>query len=297
MRTDGSIELVGRTAAVTGAARGIGRATARALHRAGMRVAIGDLDADLALQAAAELGDGAIGLGLDVTRRSSFAAFLDDAEASLGPLEVLVNNAGIMQLRRFLDEDDETARRTIDVNVHGVMLGMKLAIPRMMERDRGHVVNLASVAGAYAAPGGATYSASKHAVVGLSEAVRGELRLEGSAVRVSYVLPYLANTELGRGTAQARGFRLLEPEDVARAIVSAVREGRVDVWLPWWEKPLTRLAALAPRRISDAVAHALGADRVLVDPDEAARRAYEARAARSAPDLAARASRLERTPR
>src|SRR5918998_3338674 len=191
------MELPGGVAAVTGGARGIGRATARALHRAGMRVAIGDLDAGLAREAAAELGDGAVGLELDVTDRASFAAFLDEAEARLGPLDVLVNNAGIMVLGRFADEDDESTRRMVDINVHGVLLGMKLALPRMMARDRGHIVNMASQAGAYGAPGGATDSATKHAVVGATEAVRGELRHEGSRVRLSYVLPYIADTELG----------------------------------------------------------------------------------------------------
>jgi len=101
------MELPNRVAAVTGGARGIGLATARALHRAGMRVAIGDLDGDLARSAAAALGDGAVGLDLDVTRRDSFTAFLDEAETALGPVDVLVNNAGIMILGRFADEEDE----------------------------------------------------------------------------------------------------------------------------------------------------------------------------------------------
>ena len=194
---------------MTGGARGIGEATVRALHRAGMRVAIGDLDGDLARELAAQLGDGAVGLDLDVTRRASFAAFLDDAEAALGDLDVLVNNAGIMPLGRFVDEDDETARRMVDINVHGVLLGMKLALPRMIARDRGHVVNLASVAGRYGAPGGATYAATKHAVVGATEAVRGELRHEGSSVA-----PQLP-------AALPRGHRARPGDDDARPHVQA----------------------------------------------------------------------------
>ncbi len=137
-----------------------------------MKVAIGDLDERGRRPTAEELGASAIALPLDVTDRDSFAAFLDGAEQQLGPLDVLVNNAGIMQVGRFIDEDDLTARRMIDINLHGVILGMKLALERMIPRDRGHIVNISSQAGKFGAPGGATYSATKHAVVGLTEAIR-----------------------------------------------------------------------------------------------------------------------------
>jgi NADP-dependent 3-hydroxy acid dehydrogenase YdfG len=277
--------LTGQAAAVTGAARGIGKATAQAFVRAGMKVAIGDLDADLAEQTAAELGPAAIGLPLDVTQRESFAAFLDAAEERLGPIDVLVNNAGIMPLGRFIDEDDATAVRTIDINLHGVIHGMKLALPRMMARNRGSVVNIASQAGRYGAPGGATYSASKHAVIGLTEAVRGELALEGSAVELCYVMPYLVNTELGAGTKNARGFRNLEPTEVADAIVEALEHGTVDVWVPKSTAMTYRVTSLLPRRAAERVAHALKADRVLMEADPSARAAYELRAARSEPGL------------
>ena len=281
MRTEA--DLAGRVAAVTGGARGLGLATARALHRAGMRVGIGDLDGDLAGAAAAELGDGAVGRHMDVTRRASFAAFLDTVEERLGELDVLVNNAGIMVLGRFVEEDDDTARRMVDINVHGVLLGMKLALPRMVARDRGHIVNMASQAGTFGAPGGATYSATKHAVVGITEAVRRELQLEGSSVRLSYVLPYIADTELGRGTTtDARSFRKLRPEQVAGGVLAALRDGRVDVWLPRHSKLINRLATVAPRPVMEAVARGLRADRVLYSPDTAARRAYDERVRRSA---------------
>ena len=156
-----------------------------------------------------ELGPSAVALPLDVTERESFAAFLDGAEEQLGPLDVLVNNAGIMQVGRFIDEDDLTARRMVDINLHGVILGTKLALERMIPRDRGHIVNISSQAGKFGAPGGATYSATKHAVVGLTEAVRGELRLMGAHVDLSYVMPFVVNTELGSGPG--RGARHEQP--------------------------------------------------------------------------------------
>src|SRR6195256_4943518 len=224
--------LAGETAAITGAARGIGRATAEAFLQKGIKVAIGDVDFAAAQQTASELGPSTVGLPLDGTDRASFAAFLDGAEEQLGPVDVLVNNAGIMQVGRFIDEDDLTARRMVDINVHGVILGTKLALARMIPRDHGHIVNISSQVGKFGAPGGATYSATKHAVVGLSEAVRGELRLMGAHIDASYVMPFVVNTELGSGLAEARGLHRLEPADVADAIVEALQHGTVEVWVP-----------------------------------------------------------------
>ena len=104
-----------------------------------------------------------------------------------------------MPIGPFTGEDDATARRMIDINLHGVIYGMKLVLPGMRERGRGHVVNLASQAGKAGLPGGATYCATKHAVIGLSEAVRAELR--DTEIEVSVVMPAVVNTELGSGLA------------------------------------------------------------------------------------------------
>jgi NADP-dependent 3-hydroxy acid dehydrogenase YdfG len=277
--------LAGETAAVTGAARGIGRATAQALIARGMRVAIGDVDASAAATTAAELGPSAVGLALDVTDRDSFSTFLDEAERELGPIDVLVNNAGIMQLGRFIDEDDATARRMIDINLHGVIFGMKLALARMIPRDRGHIVNISSQAGKFGSPGGATYSATKHAVVGLTEAVRGELRLMGAHIDLSYVMPFVVNTELGAGLGQARGMSNLEPAEVADAIVDALQHGTVEVWVPKSAKRTNVLGTVLPRPLAEGIARAMKADRVLADADAIARRGYDLRAARSEPAL------------
>jgi NAD(P)-dependent dehydrogenase (short-subunit alcohol dehydrogenase family) len=277
--------LAGQTAAITGGARGIGRATAQAFVRQGMRVAIGDVDFQAAQQTAVELGGSAVALQLDVTERESFTAFLDGAEEQLGPLDVLVNNAGIMPLGRFVDEDDLTTQRMIDINLHGVIFGMKLALARMVPRDRGHIVNIASQAGKFGAPGGATYSATKHAVVGLTEAVRGELRLMGANIDLSYVMPYIVNTELGGGLGEARGLHNLEPSEVADAIVQALQHGTVEVWVPKSAKRSYQLGTLLPRPLAEGIGRAMKADRVLADADATVRRDYELRAAASEPAL------------
>jgi short-subunit dehydrogenase len=277
--------LAGQTVAITGGARGIGRATAALLAAQGMRVAIGDLDLQAATQAAAELGRGAIALPLDVTDRASFTAFLDGVAEQLGPIDVLINNAGIMQVGRFVDEDDLTARRMIDINLGGVILGTKLALDRMVPRNRGHIVNISSQAGKYGAPGGATYSATKHAVIGLTEAVRGELRLMKADIDVSYVMPFVVNTELGSGLGHARGMRNLQPTDVAEAILDALQRGLVEVWVPKSARVTQTFGMLLPRRLSEAIARAMKADMVLAGADASARRCYELRAAASEPAL------------
>jgi NADP-dependent 3-hydroxy acid dehydrogenase YdfG len=288
--------LAGQIAAITGAARGIGRATAQAFLGRGMRVAIGDVDIEAARSTAGELGRGAIALPLDVTDRDSFAAFLDETEARLGPLDVLVNNAGIMQIGRFIDEDDLTARRMVDINLHGVILGSKLALERMIPRNRGHIVNISSQAGKFGAPGGATYSATKHAVVGLTEAIRGELRLMGADIDVSYVMPFVVNTELGSGLGEARGMSSLEPAEVADAIVDALAQGTVDVWVPKRAKRTNVLGTLLPRSLAEGMARAMKADRVLAGADIGRRRDYELRASRSEPGLGAPAAPAQLTP-
>ena len=283
--------LSGQVAAITGGARGIGRETARHLIAQGMKVALGDLDLAVTRAAAAELGPYARGFQLDVTDRESFEAFVADAEAELGPLDVLVNNAGIMQLGSFLEESDVVAERQVDINVHGVMFGMKIALPRFVARGRGHLVNIASSAGKGGFAGGATYCGTKHFVVGVSEAVRAELR--DTPVEISCVMPGVVNTELAAGLTEARGMKNVEPEDVAAAIADVLRFPRFDVFVPKAIGPITQVMGLLPRGGRERVTRILGADKVLATADPAARSAYELRAARSEPGLAP-AEELER---
>jgi NADP-dependent 3-hydroxy acid dehydrogenase YdfG len=279
--------LAGETAAITGAARGIGRVTAESLLRQGMRVAIGDLDLDAARQTAEELGPSAVAVALDVTDRASFYEFLNIAEEQLGPIDVLVNNAGIMPIGPFLEEDDATAQRVLDINVHGVILGMKLALPRMLGRGSGHIVNIASQAGKYGFPGGATYCASKAAVINLSRAVRKEVR--GSGVEISVISPVAVNTELALGLSEPRQrqFRKIEPQQVADAIVETLRVPRFDVHVPKQLGISERVAALLPISVQDGLSRVSKADAVLSQADAGARAGYELRASHSEPSLPA----------
>jgi NADP-dependent 3-hydroxy acid dehydrogenase YdfG len=275
--------LQGKVAAITGGARGIGKATAQALVRKGAKVAIGDLDRELAEQTAAELGGETLALELDVTDRDSFEGFLDQVEERLGSLDVLINNAGIMPVGPLAEESDRTARIMVDINVHGVLYGMKLAMPRMQRRNSGHIVNIASQAGKAGLPGLATYCGTKHFVVGASEAVRAELR--ETAIEVSCVMPAVVNTELGSGLQDTRGVKKLEPEEVAYAIVDALEFPKFDVWVPKSSAAINKVISLLPRAGREAMGRMLNADKVAWEADPVARAAYEDRAAHSEPSL------------
>ena len=190
---------------ITGAARGIGEATAELLAAQGATVALGDLDD----------GPRPAGRGADRPRRrrcatstspvaESWRSFLAEV-GEVGPIDVLVNNAGIMPLGSVLKEPDAVTRAIIDVNVHGLINGTKAVAPGMVERGRGHIVNVASAVGRIAVADGATYSASKFAAVGFSEATRAELKPHG--IDVTVVLPTIVQTELAAGVPAARGVK------------------------------------------------------------------------------------------
>jgi NAD(P)-dependent dehydrogenase (short-subunit alcohol dehydrogenase family) len=273
--------LSGKVVAITGGARGIGKATATALVRKGCRVAIGDLDLELAEQTATGLGGGTIALPLDVTDRASFEAFLDETERQLGPVDAVVNNAGIMPVTPFVEESGDSVRRQVDINLHGVITGTQLAIERLRPRGSGYIVNIASQAGKAGIPGIATYSATKHAVVGLSEAVRAELRDTG--VEVLCVMPTIVNTELTSGVGQ-RWIKPVEAEDVANEIVDAMEVPRFDVFVPRANGGLYKFMNLLPRKAREAMGRAMGVDKLMFEVDHGARRAYEERAAASEPN-------------
>ncbi|ABL83061.1 MULTISPECIES: SDR family oxidoreductase [unclassified Nocardioides] len=274
-----SRQISGMSIIVTGGARGIGRATVERFARQGASVAIGDLDAELAEEVAAAYGDRVVAARLDVTDPASWREFLGEV-AHLGPWDVLVNNAGIMPLGSVLKEPDEVTRAIFNVNVHGPINGTKAVAPGMAERGHGHIVNVASAVGRLAVADGASYSASKFAVVGFSEATRAELGPLG--IDVSLVLPTVVQTELSAGIPAAKGVPPVTADDVAAVIESVVRKPRAEVWVPRWVQGPTKVTQALPRRVQDAMARAMGADDVLAKADPAARAAYEQRARRGA---------------
>jgi NAD(P)-dependent dehydrogenase (short-subunit alcohol dehydrogenase family) len=265
--------LTGKVVAVTGGARGIGEATARALARAGARVAVGDLDAELAARSAQEYG----GLAgpLDVTSASSFAAFLDKVEAEFGRVDGLVNNAGIMVIGRHLEVPLEAQLKQLDVNLRGVILGCHEAASRMVRFGGGQIVNIASLAGRIPSPGSAVYSGTKAAVIALSESLDAELSPHG--VRVSAVLPSFTTTGLIDGTTAPRLSSPIGPDQVADAVVGLFGRYRPVAAVP------RRLAfgstqwAAMPLRMKRWIGRRTGLDTMFTDYDRDARAAYEER--------------------
>jgi len=270
------IKVRGKVIVITGGARGIGLATATALHNLGARVAIGDIDEVRVKESGAALGLDVYGK-LDVTDPHSFADFLDEVERRLGPIDVLVNNAGIMPLGRIVDEPDAVTRRILDINVYGVIVGTKLAAQRMVPRGSGHVINIASLAGETYIAGAATYCASKHAVIGFTDAVRIEYRRTG--VKFSVVMPTFVNTELIAGTSGATGIKNAEPADIADAIVDLVARPKPRVRVTRLAGAIIASQKFLPRALAEGINRLLGGEHVFTDDvDVATRRAYEARA-------------------
>lgn len=269
----------GKTIAITGAARGIGLATATALLARGARVVIGDREVHVLDAAVKQLSSrGQVsGHPLDVTDRESFATFLDKARADGdGHIDVLVNNAGVMPVGPFLDQTPQTIRSATEVNFYGVINGCQLVLPEMVKRRSGRIVNIASMAGIVAVPGQALYAGTKFAVVGLTTALADEFAPQG--VTISGVLPTFTNTELISGTHPSAAQKPVEPEDVAAAVVKVLDKPKTLVSVPGFGRRSAMLLSLLPDGGRRWLNKKTSNDTVFLQFDAAARQAYEDRA-------------------
>lgn len=265
------IDLSSATVLITGAARGIGRATAQLFADTGARVALADVDGTAAEAAAHEIGSAATAYALDVRSRESW----DKVVADLGRVDVLVNNAGIMPAASFLDESDDVIEATMDINVLGLAHGMRAVVPGMIDRGSGHVVNVSSLAGKLPIPGLAIYNASKFGAVGLTQATRLEFAPHG--VSVSGVLPSAVRTGLSSGIRLGHGLPTVDPEDVAAAILDTCTTRRAETPVPTYLSALDVGIAVTPERVLNLVRRAVGNDRALGGIDHGARAEYEQR--------------------
>jgi NADP-dependent 3-hydroxy acid dehydrogenase YdfG len=285
-----SIDLAESVVVITGGGRGIGRATGAAFAAHGASVCLADLDLPAAHEAAAEVGGAAF--SVDVTSRASFERCINEVIDQFGHIDVLVNNAGVMPLGGFLDEPDTLSATTLDVNVWGLIHGMRLVLPAMIERGSGHVVNVASMAGKMAVPGMAVYNASKFGALGLSLAVREEVAAGG--VSVTAVLPAAVRTGLASGVQLGRGLPTVDAEDVARAIVRTARTRRAEVPVPGYLRLFDVVDALVPGPLIRLGRRLLDDARALTSVDRDARREYEQRVADQATIRAIRKAEADR---
>lgn len=274
--------VAGAVALVTGGARGIGLAVARRLSESGARVVVADLDVAAAEAAARDLGGGAIGLGLDVGDRSAYEGIVDTIESSVGPIDIVVNNAGIMPVGPLSDETVPVAEAALRVNFWSHYYSYRILAPRMVARGRGHFINITSAAGAIHSPGLSTYVASKHAATGFGRSAREELL--GTGVTLSVVMPSAVKTQLVDGIPFKWWERIgiISPTMVARRAVGTLRRRPAVVGVPWGTVAVLRLYHVVPESLWLFGRRAFGADRTLEPIDRTARAAYDGRIERQA---------------
>ncbi len=267
-------KLKGKVVAITGAARGIGLATAEALIAQGAKVSIGDIDLELAEKEAQRIG--AKAFKVDVRDRESFSQFIQNTIQHYGSLYSLVNNAGIMPMGAFLDENPALVDAQIDINFRGVIMGMQLALPELLTQSEGHIVNIASLAGRFALPGSAVYSGTKFAVIGLTEAVAGEFR--DSNVQFTAILPSKVLTELSSGTDHAgKTIPSVTPQQVANAVVSTLIKPRLFIAVPDYLQTVHGAYGMLPQWVQKGARRLLGDDGILTKLDHSAHSGYASR--------------------
>ena len=228
----------GLVAVVTGGASGIGRGIAEALVREGAHVVIADIEEGVLTETARQIG--ATPVLTDVSDRASVQALAGRVLAEHGRIDIVFNNAGVGHLAPFAELDTDDFAWVLNVNLWGVIHGMSVFLPIVRETSAsGWLVNTASMAGVFDAPGMAAYSASKFAVVALTETVAQELHGVADAPGISVLLPGLVNTEISRSERnrptraaaappqldQIPPGRMLEPAEVGAIVVEGLRRG------------------------------------------------------------------------
>lgn len=215
--------LQGKNAIITGGSRGIGFHTALNLAKEGVNVAIVGRD-EKALEEAksgiAETGVEVIAISADVSNEAGVQSAVKEAGEKFASIDILINNAGIMGNGPFLESNTEDFEKMMQVNVFGMYHMLKAVLPGMVEQKSGDVVNIASVSGLRSGPGGSLYSATKFAVVGMTEGLLKEMRPHN--IRVSYLTPSAVNTSL-IGNTKLDEDTMTQPEDIADIIVNNLK--------------------------------------------------------------------------
>lgn len=243
-----------RTAVVTGAGSGLGRAIALELASRGFQVQATDLDPDAAARTAEEIGPEANSSALDVRDEQACRSVVEEVTTRSGSLDLWVNNAGVLFTGMAWEQDEATRKLMLEVNAMGTMNGTIAALEKMTAANRGHVINVISLAGIVAAPGEVNYSASKHAAMAFTLGTLFDLRRSGlSGVEVSAVCPdgawtpMLADKLDDPNAAGSFSGQLLRPEEIAKAVGKLTERPRPLLILPRWRGPILRIFDLFPR--------------------------------------------------
>jgi len=251
-------DLTNKRVLVTGGASGLGLAIARGFHAAGARVIVADLDAAALERVTA---DGRLATcAIDVGDPDSVAAARDRIHGEGGPIDVLVNDAGVVFGGAFGDVPLARHVQTYRVNLVGAVIVSHAFLPDLVARPEGHLVNIASASGFIGLPYGSTYASSKWGLIGFSDSLRLELGLAGHHhVGVTTVCPSYVATGLFAGVRPPVTTRALDPDAVAALVVRAVRRNKPFVLTPWLVKITPALRGVLPVRIFDALARLTGA--------------------------------------
>ncbi len=250
--------LSGARVLITGGTRGIGRLLAAGAVERGAEVTVWARNPELGAQVADELG--VRFLAVDVAD----AAAVAEAAQETGSIDVLVNNAGVIAGKPFVQLTEDEIRRTYEINALAPYWTTQAFLPGMLERNQGLVVNLASAAGLIGTTRMTDYSGTKHAMVGFTEALRAELRAQRSAVRTLVVCPFYISTGMFDGVQTRVPWLLpiLKPEDVATKTLDAIERGAAKLVLPW-SVNLMPVMRVLPVPLFDAVVDLLGVNHTM----------------------------------
>jgi len=255
-------DLKGKVALVTGAAMGMGRTLSEDFLREGCAVALVDVNGPVLMKTQNELAK--IGkcaaFVCDISDREAVYALARLVEKEFGPVDLLVNNAGIVKARELLDLSDDDIEKTLRINLTAQFWTCKAFLPSMIQRGQGHIVNFASAGGILALPNLSAYCASKFGVVGFSDALRQEMKKHRYNIGVTYVCPNTVNTGMFEGSKMVAGTKMLSASDVTKKVIRAIKSNQAMVAVPGFPvkilTPLTKV--LLPIRAMDWLNKILG---------------------------------------
>lgn len=249
-------ELKGKTVLITGGASGIGRLMGELVLKEGARrLVVWDLNSELLSQTTANFrsqGFEVMPFQVDVSSTTQVLSTLSEVTSKIGPVDILINNAGIIVGKPFIEHSHEEIDKTININTSALMHLTKEALGKMIAQNFGHIVNIASAAGLVANPKMSVYCGSKWAVIGWSDSLRLELEHDHPGVKVTTVVPYYINTGMFNGV-RSPIIPILKPLPVAQAIIQGIKKDKPFVRLPSIMNLLPLVKGLLPLRLFDLV--------------------------------------------